>query len=154
MRRVLTGAVCLTLAALAVGLILVHFFGDLDTISHVHEVGERIEERIRAAQHRQAAKDRGVEDALAGRLTLLEAAAVHRDLDADLRPGQRDAWRLRAEGDTDDERSCRDVLAHARILTEGRPGGEAAVTPLRRQLEEALTAGDVRLPNPGAPSVP
>jgi hypothetical protein len=158
MRRALTVALCLTLAALAAAAVLVRLFGDLpaalDTLARGDEVGARTEEATRAADRRGSAKARAVEDALAGRLSLLEAAAVHRDLDAGLPPGQRDAWRLCADGATEEERYCRGVLLQARTLAEGRPKAEAAVTRLRRQLEEALAAGDLRLLGPDAPGVP
>jgi hypothetical protein len=108
---------------------------------------------IRAAERRRLGKDRAAEDALAGRLTLLEAAAAWRDLDAELQPGPRVSWRLQADGDTDEERYCRQMLARAARLAEGRPGAEASVAALRRQLEEALAGGDPRLPG-SAPRPP
>jgi hypothetical protein len=141
----LTGAVCLTLAALAVALLLARLFGDLpaalDTLARGEEVGARAEESLRDSDRRRAAKDRAAEDALAGRLPLLQAAATWRGLDAGRSPGQLDAWRLRAEGDTDEERYCRQLLARARALAEGRPGAEASVAALGRQLDGALAAG-------------
>jgi hypothetical protein len=155
MRLALTAAVCLTVAALAVGLILVHLFGDLpaalDTLSRADEVAARAEDSLRDSDRRRAGKDRAAEAALAGRLTLLQAAAAWRDLDAGLPPGQLAAWRLQADGDTDGERYCREVLARARALAEGRPDGGEAAERLGRQLEDALAGEDIRLPGPGAP---
>jgi hypothetical protein len=157
-RQVLTGALCLTLAALAAAVILVHLFGDLpaalDTLAHGDEVGARIEESTRAVHRKIVAKDQAVEDAFAGRLTLLQAAARHRDLDANLPAGQRNAWRFFYDGATDEERYCRQVLDRAGMLAEGRPEGEAAVARLRGQLDQALADGGVRLPAAEPPGKP
>ena len=157
MLRALTTAACLTLAALAAGVALLFLFGTLsdtlDSFRRAADLDARAAEAVPANLRRGNAKERAAEDALAGRLTLPEAAAVWRDLDAGMPPGQRESWRLVTEGDTDDERYCRLVLATAAQTAAGRPGAEAAVTRLRRQLEEALAAGDLRLPGPEAPRV-
>jgi hypothetical protein len=62
----------------------------------------------------------------------VEAAAACRDLDASMAEGRRDCWRFGTEGATDEERYCRQVLTHAAVLVEGRPGGDAVVAGLRR----------------------
>jgi hypothetical protein len=46
-----------------------------------------------------------------------------------------------ADGATDDERSCRQVLTHAEALAAGWPAGSAALKRPRRRLEEGLAAG-------------
>ena len=152
MRRTLTAAACLTVAATAAAVLVCRLSGDLadtlDPFRRSAELDPRAADQIPAHLRRGAAKQRAAEDSLAGRLTLLEAAGRWRDLDAGLSGGERDSWRACAAGATDEERYCRQVLDRAAALAEGRPEGGAAVDRLRRQLDEALAAGNVRLPEP------
>jgi hypothetical protein len=144
MRRILVGALSLVLilSALVAALWLA-----LWAVTAGQDTDEQAAEDLWAVQHRHAAKEAVAEEAAAGRLTLLEAAARFRDLDADLPEEQRRALRLALPAGSDEERSCRQVLYYVEASLRGRPDGPAALGRLKAQLDEALASGDLRLPD-------
>src|SRR5262249_32180009 len=92
---------------------------------------------------------------LAGRMTLLEAAACFRDLNWEPPAFHWDYFRARWPGDSDDERHCHEVLAWVLLQTRGtgnaRAGpdnctAEAARTKLEAELAEHLRCGPLHLP--------
>jgi len=148
MRRVSHGMICLTLTlaalaaalalfpglAAAVGLDLWNVPATLDAMGEGMEQSRQLDEQVRAAWRRIAAKDEVAREAAEGRLTLFEAAARFRDLDADAPEAYRRGWRCGREGASDEERYCRQVLGRAAVAAHGRPGQAAALRRLEAQL--------------------
>jgi hypothetical protein len=111
------------------------------------ERAERLDEEREATLRRLAAKERTVEETLAGRLTLLRAAARFRDTNAGVTADYRRAWLLTTRGGSDEERYCRQVLRFVEEEVRGRADGAAVLARLRAQLDEARARGDLRLPD-------
>jgi hypothetical protein len=151
MRRVGYRLVCLTLAlaalaavfglfpglAAAVGLDFWNVPAALDAIGQAAESDRRIDEEILATQMRMDRREEVTEDVVAGRLTLVEAAAWFRRLDADAAEAYRRGWRRVTEGGSDEERYCRQVLNYAELALRGRADAADVLAGLNRQLEEA-----------------
>jgi hypothetical protein len=86
---------------------------------------------------------------LRGELSLWEAAACFRDLEAQRPPGLRAGSEVH-RGATAEERHCRHVITFARAaFEEGSEVGDPAPR-LEAELEERVRRGDLRLP--GAPA--
>jgi hypothetical protein len=151
MRRVWSFTLCLALTlsslaavlglfpglAAAVGLDLWNVPAALNALGRESELERRLDEQGRAVRRRMAAKDEVAREAVKGRLTLLEAAARFRDLDADAPEAYRRGWRFLAEGSSDEERYCRQVLGYAERALHGRPGQAAALRRLEAQRDRA-----------------
>jgi hypothetical protein len=133
--------------AAAVGLDLWNVPAALNAMGEAADLDGRLDEALQAVQLRRALKDEVTEDVVAGRLTLVEAAAQFRRLDADASEGYRRGWRLLAEGDSDEERYYRQVLTYAELALRDRADAADVLAGLNRQLEEALARGDLRLPD-------
>lgn len=102
--------------------------------------GRRIEDKERIAQ-----------DAAAGRLTLLEAAAAYRDLDAQSTPYPTEVVTNYDPGASVDEGYCRMVIAYVRAeLPTGQ--AEESANLLEAELDARLKDGSLRLPNAPAAS--
>ncbi len=109
--------------------------------------GEGLERQRQAVLARMAAKDRVVAELVAGRLTLSQAAARFRGLSVALPDG---AHPPGAEGRTEGERLCREVMARAAVwLADHAPDRAAAVAArLEAELRQQLGRdGTVRLPD-------
>jgi hypothetical protein len=133
--------------AAAVGLDLWNVPATFNALGQAAEFDRRLDEEMLAVQVRTALKDEAAEDVAAGRLTLVEAAAGFRRLDADAPDDYRRGWLATAEGGSDDERYCRQVLAHVGgVLRDGADAADV-LAGLNRQLEEILARGDLRLPD-------
>jgi hypothetical protein len=127
-------------------------FGDLPALQRRLEEtrlrGEELDRRREALLRRIAAKERVVAELVAGRLTLLQAAARFRDLKGE--PPDLAAPPGLACGCSEGERLCREVMAWADgWLAEQAPQRAAAVAArleaeLRRHRDRA---GMVRLPD-------
>jgi hypothetical protein len=113
------------------------------------------EQRAPALHRRMQRKQRVVQAVLAGRVTLLEAAAYFRALDREGPSYNWDYFRARWPGDSDDERHCHQVLDFVYLQMGGSNGSpaepvncmaEAARTKLRAELDEHLRRGQLRLP--------
>ena len=161
MQRILIGAVCLafSLSALAAGLRLfpgpaplgpgpVYVPVDPEGAGEGTPPDDQLERDLRALDRRSFAKIEVARDAIAGRLTLFEAAARFRAVDADAPDRLRRGWRVGLKGGSDEERYCRQVLCYVETLTWGGDGDPAVVARLRAQVDEALARGDLRLPGP------
>jgi hypothetical protein len=133
--------------AAAVGLDLWNVPATFNALGQAAEFDRRLDEEVLAVQVRTALKDEVAEDVAAGRLTLVEAAARCRDLDAGASEDYRRGWLATAEGRSDEERYCRQVLAHVGPVLRGRDDAPDVLAGLNRQLEEALARGDLRLPD-------
>jgi hypothetical protein len=160
-RSVQTTALCLTLAlgvlvaalslcpswSAAVGLDVWNVPATLDTMGREAQLDERLDGEMESVQRRSATKYRVAGDAAEGRLTLLEAAARFRDLDAGASEGYRRGWRHTHEGASDEERYCRQVITYAGLVLHDRSDAAAALGRLQAQLDGALSRGDLRLPD-------
>jgi hypothetical protein len=109
---------------------------------------EETERRQQILLERNVVKDRAVRNLLAGRLTLLQAAAQFRDVDEALPV----TWvpQIAATGPAEGERLCRKVIAMAKgWMEECVPAQAAAETArLEAELERHRGAdGTVRLPD-------
>jgi hypothetical protein len=106
----------------------------------------------REITRRLSEKDRLAGEVIEGRLSLVEAAARYRDLDAQP-PTFR--WRELREvypGASDDECHCRTVIGNVRARLLYRPGGDPAlVGRLETELQDLLRRGDFRLLGPDTP---
>jgi hypothetical protein len=109
---------------------------------------EETERRRQILLERYAVKDRAVKKLLAGQLTLLEAAAQFRDVEA----AQPVTWgpRIAATGPAEGERLCRMVIATAKSwMEENVPAAAAHMTArLEAELEQHRRPdGTIRLPD-------
>jgi hypothetical protein len=87
------------------------------------DMDRQSEETVR----RVTAKEEAVQEVLDGRLTLWQAAARFRDLDATAPASARRQAARRFPGLSEDERSCRQVIAWPpRRMRNGRAGGPAS----------------------------
>jgi hypothetical protein len=115
------------------------------------DMDRQSEETVR----RLTAKGEAVQEVLDGRLTLWQAAARFRDLDATARASARRQARRRFPGLSEDERSCRQVIAWAAEADEKRPGGGTGLARrLTAELEDALRHGRLSLPDPAPTACP
>jgi hypothetical protein len=96
---------------------------------------------------RIAAKETIIEDLIAGRINLLEAAADFRALNAG-RPGYMLVIRSSYPGVTDDERLCRNVIGYVEAGGETDEDGRALIYRLTEQLETLKAIGRLHLPGP------
>jgi hypothetical protein len=159
-RQVQTASLCLVLAvsalaaalflfpswAAAVGLDFWNVHTAVDTLERQMQLDERLEGEVQATLRRAAAKEEVAGEAVAGRLTLFEAAARFRDLDADVTEDYRRGWRHLNEGSSDEERYCRQVLAYAEVALRDRTDDQTVLERLEAQLDQALARGGLCLP--------
>jgi hypothetical protein len=111
---------------------------------------EALDREGEVVHRRMAAKRVVVADLAAERLTLLEAAARFRDLNA-LSPDSLHYVRTCYPGTTDEERLCRQVIAWTETELHERRADDAerVVARLRAELGELLGRdGGIRLPDP------
>jgi hypothetical protein len=95
---------------------------------------------------REAAKQAAAEALAAGRLSLPEAAARFRELDAADSPAMR-RERLKTHAtDSEEVCACREAIAAVRTLPGDRPGREAAAARLEEELACRLACGELGLP--------
>jgi len=113
---------------------------------------DELDAQLTEAQHRVGAKQQVVSDLIAGRLSLLEAAARFRDLT----PPSSDAARyLRSvyAGASDDERFCRAVIQWVRGTRRSGSRAEADRVAARLEAEfQEYLRRDGRIALPPAPS--
>jgi hypothetical protein len=149
------------LATLGAGIGILYRFATADgSLDWVHPLGlqqwltdernreAQLDEAVGEAYRRVLGKQRVRLALIAGRITLFEAAARYRDLDA----GQANSrTRLRASypGSSDEERICRSLIAHVKHTLEGqRKDPNPVVASLEAELHEHLQRhGTVRLPD-------
>jgi hypothetical protein len=85
-------------------------------------------------------------EVIAGRLTLLEAAARFQAISLS-RPSHLPVSHAAYSGDSDEERLCRQVIAYVDFELQGRPDRSAVVAKLNSELRELLaTFGTIILP--------
>jgi hypothetical protein len=110
---------------------------------------EELQRRLDVLVPSVVAKDQPVDDLLAGRLSLLQAAARFRDSlrqAADTLAGRR----LAAPGPEQGERLCREVMAWVDVRLRDRAPQQAAAVALRLEAElqqHRAPDGTVRLPD-------
>jgi hypothetical protein len=98
---------------------------------------------------RLAAREEAVRDVLDGRLTLGQAAARFRDLDATTRACTHRELARRFPGIAEDERCWREVICWVAMAEGKRPdGGHGVARRLSAELEDALRHGRPSLPDP------
>jgi hypothetical protein len=113
------------------------------------EAGEWLRKALLA---RVAARAVIVEEILAERMSLLEAAACFRDLDHGPPPILWDRFRAFYPGDSDDERHCHEVIENVRVRVEVQGGqGRQQVLRLEAELRQHLERGTLRLPETPPP---
>jgi hypothetical protein len=107
------------------------------------------EQNLRDSALRLRRKQRVSDEVLAGRLTLLEAAALFRALDHGPPPFHWDHFRISRSGNSDDERHCKELIDWVdwtqRKTDPAR--AEALRKDLRAELSEHLGRGPLRLPH-------
>jgi hypothetical protein len=108
-----------------------------------------VQELCEGADRRAAEKRALARAVIAGRLSLLQAAARFRDLNARPPAFPWEAFRQTYPGDSDDERHGREVIQFVRQEVQLRPGaGPAMVGRLEAELQGLLERGNFRLPGP------
>jgi hypothetical protein len=139
---------CVSLGvALAVSVLLVLVAGSVGRPEPDLLEEARLNEELRTksvallarAFHKQAAAD----DVLAGRLTLLQAAARFRDLNRQPPEFHWELFRAQTPGMSDDERHCRAVID---LIRRDRTVESAAIARLEQELEGHLRRGTLDLP--------
>src|SRR5262249_23603605 len=119
----------------------------LRAIESSRDVKQDLERRNAAVIDRITAKDQVADEVIAGRLTLVEAAARFRDLNA-VPPDHPDPYRTTYPGGSDREKLCRQVISWVASAT-GRAQAEARalVACLEAELEDLLGRhGTIELP--------
>ena len=159
--RVLAGVLCVAAVgfiAVAFGLVpgadhAVAFLADgqvaTKQLSEQEARGRQLDELFVIEQRAAKAKDNVVAEVIAGRLTLVQAAALFSAAEADL---PADALRVRLEtipGATDPERHCRKVICHVEYALADEPSErQSLVNRLTAELENELQRnGTVSLPD-------
>jgi hypothetical protein len=114
------------------------------------ELDDLLRRALRCTDERQRLTAAVVE----GRLPLLEAAGRFRDLNRDNPGFNWERFRHTYPGVSDDERFCRQVLAHVDLAVRVRPGADPALPGrLEAELRDLLSRGDLHLPGP-TPAAP
>lgn len=140
MHHVRSGLVCLTLGVSALAALLYLFPSGaaalgLDVwnlpplqgaIDEQCRLREQLDELDREAVRRVLAKEALAEQVADGTLTVAEAAARFRAIDATMPEEQRRLWRELTDGDTDDERSRTCVLRFVAEVRRGRAANGTA----------------------------
>ena len=109
----------------------------------------------RQAMRRATDKRRLAAEAIEGRLSLVDAAARFRDLNAAAPAFNRQAFCTAYPGGSDDERDCRAVLNFVRVELQGRRDADPALAErLEAELHDLLGRGDFRLPEPKPAAAP
>jgi hypothetical protein len=111
---------------------------------------EQIAEQLYRTRQRILAKQAIIEEFLADRLTLREAADRFQKVDAEISPEQRALWRSYCPGDTDEDRYCWMVLRFVRPAVQDDPARARAA---RRRFEAELPAY-LRWLLPAGPGLP
>jgi hypothetical protein len=111
------------------------------------ERSQDLEDARAAVEGRVQAKAAIAEDLVAGRLTLLQAAARFRDLNSRPPRFHWDRFRLAYPGTTDDERHCYEVLAAAQAFAGSlkRRPPNPLLDRLEQELRQHLQNGTVQL---------
>jgi hypothetical protein len=112
--------------------------------------GQRLDELLESEQRAAKTKNDVAAEVIAGRLTLIEAAALFTAADAEL-----DTWSMwvrmsRIEGSSDAERQCRKVIGYVEIALADEPSAcREHVHRLTAELENELQrhGGTVSLPD-------
>jgi hypothetical protein len=110
---------------------------------------DALERQTRGVIRRMVRKERVVQAVLAGRLTLLEAAALFRALDHGPPAFSWTQFRTHLPGDTDEERHCHEVIesVHASLRQKDVPRSEVVRDRLRTELAGHVSRGSLRLPD-------
>jgi hypothetical protein len=106
-----------------------------------------LDQKIQLVSLRLKRKQRVTDEMLAGRLTLLEAAALFHALDLAPPAFNWDNFRISGPGNSDDERHCQEVIDWVTRTVGGtdRCEAEALRQDLDRQLSEHQRRGPLRL---------
>jgi hypothetical protein len=111
--------------------------------------GTELDREAEETFRREVTKEEVVPEVLAGRLTLWQAAARFRALDATASPRIRKSLGEGFPGIAEDERCCRKVITWvARREAERPDGGHGVAQRLAAELEDALRHGRLSLPDP------
>jgi hypothetical protein len=159
-RRFLFGS---TAAAALPGLLLCLLIGSPDLLADAWGVRwlkpifpeeqrceEGLDRKKDAVRRRTEAHAAVARDLAGGRLTLPEAAARSREADRRCPEFNWEAFRRGQPSASDDERYCRQVIAHLRCFAPlGAGPSEELARRLEGELEEQLASGTLRLPESG-----
>jgi hypothetical protein len=115
--------------------------------------GKRLETRLHDVSRCLDVKRRLAAEVIAGRLTLLEAAAHFHDLNRDWPASKWEQFRQHWPGRSDDERHCREVISYVRSeLQNLRRADLGPVACLEDELREYLDRGELCLPESVTPA--
>jgi hypothetical protein len=104
---------------------------------------------------RVTAKAGAAQEVMEGRLTLWQAAALFRVLEADEQALNRRIRARRYPAATDEERCCREVIGWVAAKEEKQPeGGQGVARRLTAELEDALRRDRLSLPDPAPAAYP
>jgi hypothetical protein len=140
----LAGVVCLRSTPLDPAAV-----GPIDGTDPLGQRGRELDDLLRRAQRRCAERYRLAGEVIDGRLGLPEAAAAFRDLSAAAPEFNWEIFRITFPGGSDDERFCRQVIAHVRVQVQDRPDADPALPArLGAELDDLLRRGELHLPPP------
>jgi hypothetical protein len=111
------------------------------------QLADQLATADRHVMRRIAAKETIIDDLVAGRIGLLEAAADFRALNAG-RPAYLMVIRSIYPEMTDDERLCRNVIGYVEAGGEGDEDGRALIHRLTEELQTLKATGRLQLPGP------
>jgi hypothetical protein len=114
---------------------------------HDRQIADQLASQDKQVMRRIAVKETIINDLVAGRIGLLEAAADFRALNAG-RPAYTLVIRSFYPDMTDDERVCRNVIGYVEAGVEGDEDGRALIHRLTEELETLKATGRLHLPGP------
>jgi hypothetical protein len=116
-------------------------------LNHDLQLAAELEKEDDVVMRRIAAKEGIIDDLIGGRISLMEAAAQFRALNA----GRRDyleVIRSTYPGRTDDERICRNVIGFVESYVKSDEDGCHLVYRLNAELRQLVDGGRLKLPGP------
>jgi hypothetical protein len=122
-----------------------------DMLPRARQDAEKLEKSRQEIMWRGEERRAAVRELVAGRLTLLGAAARVRELDQADPAYPWDRFHLLTPGASDDERHCRKVIGMIEgVLSPDSTEVEPAVRRCTAELQEHIDRGTLRLPEPRA----
>jgi hypothetical protein len=112
-----------------------------------HQLASKLSDRDDKVMRRIAVKETIIEDLVAGRIGLLDAAAEFRALNAG-RHAYVVVIRSLYPNMSDEERMCRNVISYVESFVEGDEDGRALIHRLNEDLHHIVDVGSIHLPGP------
>jgi hypothetical protein len=118
-----------------------------ERIARDQQIASKLAARDEQTLRRIAVKETIIEDLLAKRITLLEAAAEFRALNAG-KHAYTMVLRSVYPDMSDEERVCRNVIGYVESYADGDEDGRATIHRLQEDLQRLKASGSIHLPGP------